>query len=378
MPNFPTRATELNSEWLTKVLRKSGVLDHGKVSGFTLDSVAEPGQTADLCRILLTYEGKADGAPASLVAKFPAAFAAARALAVQYDSYRNEVRFYQVFARDRELPIPRAYAAELDEQDGDFVLLLEDLSSARIGSLFRSSVTDVRTGLSQLARIHAEFWNDPVLDQHSFIRKRDDAPWNAMLNGVMAQIIPAAQGMYADQFSPSSLLAMETGLRVWDDVLTYSPDAMTLVHVDAHPKQMFFPTDALPRFALFDWQQPAKNLGANDVARLLVTGLSIEDRRAHEQELVAGYFAELCRLGVTGLTPERLWMQIKLANVFNFYINVIASLQTDVQILAAMAEAEGADWRVAMLGKVGAATDDWRVGEVLEAYAKEARASRAG
>lgn len=377
MPNFPTRAAELDSQWLTKVLVERGVLEHGKVAGFTLDSVAEPGQTADLCRILLTYEGKADGAPTSLVAKFPASFAPARALAVQYDSYRTEVGFYQVFARDRKLPIPRAYAAELDAQSGDFVLLLEDLSGARIGSLFRSSVADVRTGLSQLARIHAEFWNDPMLDQHAFIRKQDDAAWMAMLKGVVAQIIPAAQGMYADQFSPSSLAAMETWLRLWDEIATHFPDAMTLIHVDAHPKQMFFPTDALPRFALFDWQQPAKNLGANDVARLLVTGLSVEDRRANEQELVAGYFQALCERGVTELTAERLWTQIKLGHVWNFYINVIASLQTDVQILAAMANAEGADWRAAMLGKVGAAIDDWQVGEVLEAYAAEARAARA-
>jgi hypothetical protein len=375
--SFPTRADQIDSPWLTRVLREHGGLGAGKVSGFAIEPIAEPGQTADMCRIVLEYEGEANGAPKSLVAKFPASFGPARELARQYESYLVEVSFYQKLARGRDLPVPKAYAAEIDPASGDFVLLFEDLSTARNGSLFTSSVADVEIGLAHLARIHGAFWNDPILDQHAFVRKVNEPTWNAMLKGVTAQIIPAARAYYADQFSQYALSAMETWLDVWDDFIGYEPDPQTLVHVDAHPKQMFFPTAALPRFALFDWQAVAKNWGAFDVARLLVTGLSVEDRRAHEHRLVDAYYDALCRHGASGLSKERLWFQIKLAHVWNIYINLIAALQTDVAIFETAARAEGADWRVCLLGRVGAAIDDWKLGDALKAFATEARTARA-
>jgi hypothetical protein len=139
---------------------------------------------------------------------------------------------------------------------------------------------------------------------------------------------------------------------------------------------MFFPTEQLPRFAIFDWQGPCKNLAACDVVRLLVTGLSVEERRKHERVLVDAYYAALCDHGVKGLSKERLWTQIKLCHVWNFYINVAASLQTNVEIFAAAAAAEGrSDWRECIFGRVSAAAADWKLADVLQAYAAEARAT---
>jgi len=375
---FPTRADQIDREWLTQVLRKHGALTAGKVSSFSIETLAEPGQTADLCRIQLTYDGEAKTAPKSLVAKFPATFGPAREVARQYESYLNEVRFYQVLARARDLPVPIAYAAEIDPSTHDFVLLLEDLSAARGGSLFRSAPDDVKTGLVQLAKIHAAFWNDPTLEQHAFVRKATEPTWNAMLKGVSTQLIAAARAQFSADFSADAFAALETWLDVWDELTKYNPDPCTLVHVDAHPKQMFFPTEQCPRFALFDWQQSNMNWGAWDVARLIVTGLSVEDRRAHEHALVDLYHDALTKNGVTGLSKDRLWLQIRLAHVWNFYINMIAVLQTDIAILAAAAAAEGADWRACLVGRVATAIDDWKLAEALQTYATEARKALAG
>ncbi len=75
----------------------------------------------------------------SRVGQYPD-FAGAREVAREHDSYQNEVRFYGELCGKRALPVPRACAAEVDEASGEFILLLEDLSGARRGSLFRSSV----------------------------------------------------------------------------------------------------------------------------------------------------------------------------------------------------------------------------------------------
>jgi len=255
--------------------------------------------------------------------------------------------------------------------------VLEDLGGGRRGSLYRSSVADAKLALGQLARIHAEFWNDDTLEQLDFVRKSDEPVWNAKIKGIATQLVAAAHAHFTDQLSPSALAATETWLRLWDDTVDYKPDPLTLAHTDAHPQQMFFPAEQSPRFALFDWQCANYNWGAWDVARVRVASLSVEDRRAHEHALVDHYHAELCRHGVTGFDKQRLWLQIALSHVWNFYINAVAVLQTDTDILAAVAEADGGDWRACLLGRVGAAMDDWNVEAALESFAAEARAARA-
>ncbi len=373
---FPIRPDQITAPWLTTVLREHGLLGRGRVADVRVEMLTDPGQTAEIYRLFLDYAGDAGDAPRSLVAKLPASFADARAVAHEYDLYQREVRFYLELAAGRDLPVPRAYAAHADPASGEFILLLEDLGDARRGSLFRSQVADVKAALGQLARIHAEFWNDPGLAELDFVRDLHEPEWNAKLKGLVEELVPAAHALFTDQFSPSALKALDTWLRLWDDLLGYAPDADTLVHGDAHPQQMFFATEQAPRFALFDWQSATLSWGANDVARLLVTGLSVDDRRLHERALVDHYHAELCKRGVADLDKSRLWLQIAVGHVWNFCNNAVGALQTDTANLAAIAQAEGADWRECILGRVGAAFDDWRVGEALEVFAAEARGAR--
>lgn len=374
---FPTRADQITAPWLTNKLREQGLLASARVAAVQVHTMPDPGQTAEIYRITLDYEGEQEDAPRSLVVKMPASFAGALEVANEYDLYRNEVGFYRELAAERGLPVPRAYAAELDEASGDFVLVLEDLGAGRRGSMFRSSVADVKLALSHLARIHAEFWNDPTLERLEFVRKFDEPVWNAKLKGIAGQLVAAAHAHFTEQLSPSALAATETWLRLWDDMVGYNPDPRTLAHTDAHPQQMFFPTEQSPHFALFDWQCANYNWGAQDVARVLVTSLSVDDRRAHEHALVGHYHAELCQHGVTGFDKQRLWLQIAVSHMWNFYINAVGVLQTDTNILAAIAEAEGGDWRACWLGRVGTAMDDWGVEAALESFAAEARAARA-
>ena len=107
-----------------------------------------------------------------------------------------------------------------------------------------------------------------------------------MLKGIWSTVLAQARQEHNDQFSEYTWSVAQQWLEVWDDLQHYRPsDTDTLMHVDAHPKQMFFPTDAQPRFVLFDWQNPGKGWGATDAGRLLVTGLSTQRRREQEAAL---------------------------------------------------------------------------------------------
>jgi aminoglycoside/choline kinase family phosphotransferase len=372
---LPRSPDEVGPDWLTHVLRAHAGLETVRVTTCAVEPMKDAGQTAEVVRIHLACD-RSSGAPASLVAKFATRHAPTRELARRYNSYVNEVRFYNTLAKGRDLPVPFAYAAELHD-DGDFVLLLEDLGDLRPGNPFRSSVDDVRAGLRHLARIHAAFWGQAVLDAQPWLRGPGANAWTAALKQGLSQLVPAVRTFVGDQFSPTTFAAIDTWLEVWDTIVGYVPDTLTLVHVDAHPAQMLFPTPRRQRFALLDWQQAARGWAAVDVARLLLTGLSTADRRAHERDLVAGYHAELQRGGVADLSLERLWFRVALASTSSFFINAVAALQTDVTSIASAAAAEGADWKACLFGRVDAAIKDWSVGDVLRAYCEEARAAQA-
>ena len=62
-----------------------------------------------------------------------------------------------------------------------------------------------------------------------------------------------------------------------------------------------------PGVAAVDWQTVALGLPARDVAYFLGTSLAVDDRRAHEQALVAAYHGALAGHGVGGYTLDECW-----------------------------------------------------------------------
>ena len=73
-----------------------------------------------------------------------------------------------------------------------------------------------------------------------------------------------------------------------------APGSRRLIHTDYRLDNLLFATDdTTPPVTAVDWANLAVGLPARDVAFLLETGLQIEDRRAHERDLLAAYGEEL-------------------------------------------------------------------------------------
>jgi hypothetical protein len=77
---------------------------------------------------------------------------------------------------------------------------------------------------------------------------------------------------------------------------------------------MFPPDDGAGVVAL-DWQTLSLALPARDLAYFLGTGLCVEDRRAHERDLVAAYHVALTAYGVAGYSLEDCWEDYRFAMV---------------------------------------------------------------
>lgn len=370
---FPANIDALTADWLNQVI--SG--EH-QITDFSVDPLLG-GYTASVYRLTLTYDSNATNLPTSLVAKFHTTKAKTRAYFELQKIYQREVSFYRAMADKHDLPIPVCHAAEFDPDSGDFVLLLEDLSAARPGDWETDPIGDIRTALPQLARLHARFWDDPILDQHDWIAFASDPENPPPYKELWAEKVGKVRELYNNQLNEQVWSVCDQWLAHWDEVmLCMGQDTPTLVHTDVHLGQMFFPTEALPRFVLFDWQNPTSGWAAEDVIHAIVCDLDIEDRRRHEQELFDLYYQELCKLGIVDLSRDRFSFQCRLSLLWIYFMFFTLLSQADMRkTLITEVESAGDDLRDWIFEPLEAVTADWNLLEALDQAINEAKNLRA-
>src|SRR5262245_59856951 len=131
---IPGAPQELTAAWLTAALRAGGVLRAAAVADFACEPLGGgEGLIGQLARVRLRCDPPEEGAPATLIAKFPSAHAANRAIGMRMGFYEVEGRFYQEIAEDVDLRTARCYFTGVRPETEEFLLLLEDLAPARCG-----------------------------------------------------------------------------------------------------------------------------------------------------------------------------------------------------------------------------------------------------
>lgn len=169
--DFPTTPGQLTPEWLTYALRTSGAARTSSVTSYDAKTVGEgAGFQGELAHLTLRYDRPESGAPSSLVAKFPTAMQENREMGMYLRLYERETGFYQHIAPQVQLRTPRCYFNAFNPDNGDFLLLLEDLSPATCGDQVAGcSFEHVRLAIHELAKFHATWWNSPGLNALEWI-----------------------------------------------------------------------------------------------------------------------------------------------------------------------------------------------------------------
>jgi aminoglycoside phosphotransferase (APT) family kinase protein len=98
------------------------------------------------------------------------------------------------------------------------------------------------------------------------------------------------------------------------DRLERSP--RTLLHGDLRLDNLFFPEDGM--IAAVDWSNATRGPGPYDVAYLLCTAVTPEERRAHEDRLLHHYHAALLDGGVEGYDFAQCFDDYRLSFVEPF------------------------------------------------------------
>jgi Phosphotransferase enzyme family len=208
---------------------------------------------------------------------------------------------------------PALYAGGFDARRLATIVVMEDVAAADGRPNDASaplSVSEVRNGLAELARLHAAFWARPLPPPLAFVR-----PWR--LGRVWAPVSVANlwHGLRRlASLGHSGLLPSGVDAPTLERQFRYSAaraarGPQTLLHGDPHPGNTY----ALPgkRTGFYDWQLVRTGHYAHDVGYFLAGSVDVDDRRAHEEELLRGYLDELGRGGVDAPTFERAWVEYR-------------------------------------------------------------------
>ena len=316
----------LDAVGLTTALHGSGALDpSARVTEVDQEPVGT-GQMGDCLRLWLAYDREVD-APGTLVAKLPSSNETSRATGVAMRTYEVEVSFYQELATDLPVRSPRCHHAEIDAVSGDFVLLLEDLAPAEQGDQVAGcSVDQARLVLAEAARLHAPLWGDATLDRLEWPVRWSQESQDGM-HAMLTVLWPNFVDRYGEDLDDDVVAMGARFISRLGAYYAYRPPPHTVIHNDFRLDNLLFGTpEGGPPVAVVDWQTVGVGPGLSDVSYFLGAGLSVEDRRGHEEELVREYHEALLAAGVEGFDWERCWNDYRVFAYSGFHMAVLASM----------------------------------------------------
>jgi len=285
------------------------------------------GQVSTAGRIALnvTYEGEgAAELPREVVLKV------ARPELGALPLYANEVSFYTRLRPElgAHVETPRCVGGIHDATTGTFGLALEDLRTR--GATFSNvktphSIADMHSLLGSAARLHARYWESPRFatdlrwvqthvdgELHDFFEHPDLVP--ALIRQQVADVQFKRELVQSIGQTPDTLHAQVRRVQAHQARLP-----RTIVHGDMHAGNTYRLPDGTG--GLVDWQLSVRGFCMHDVTYLLITGLSVEQRRRHERELLAYYLDRLRAAGVgSAPDPDAAFLEYRRAVAWCVYV----------------------------------------------------------
>lgn len=250
--------------------------------------------------------------------------------------YRNEVAFYRQVRPDLDLEVPVAFGADFDEGSGTFGLILEDLRER--GGTFpnvttRVTLPQLRSLLDILARLHAHFWESTdLLHRLSVIQSHVEGElFDFFMNPGSVPMLVRSE-IANEQFKRELVEWIGTEEpALYDAVLRAQRHQATLPFTLCHGDCHIGNTYLLPgdRGGLLDWQLTARGSWVHDISYLIITALSVAQRRDQERGLIGYYLERLAHYGVCQPpTPEEAWYEYRLAANWCLYIGWLTTPKT--------------------------------------------------
>jgi Phosphotransferase enzyme family len=309
---------------LTDVLRRAGALRQGAaVLSFETAPIGT-GQMADTTRFTLTLDEPGAG-PAHVVGKFASADDQSRGTGLALRAYEIEVRFYREVAARIGARVPAVYLAEVEPDTGWFTLLMEEIAGATQGDQIAACGPDIAAAvLDEMAGLHAPCWEAPELEGLEWLNRATPGS-DAFLLALVPSLLPGFLERYADTLAPEHQEVCRLFVEHLPAYLRLRGGPRTASHGDFRLDNLLFQPDD-PRPVVVDWQTAAWGGASADVAYFIGGCLGTEDRRAHEQDLLAHYHDALRRRGVRDYSLPRLRADTRRDTFAGILMAIVASM----------------------------------------------------
>ena len=276
---IPQTTQAIDAKWLTDALseRFPGVA----VRDVEVTSPVE--QTNHHSTLRVVYD-EAAGAPAVMFCKSLPSHEPHRSLVAATGMGPREARFYGELADALEMRTPRCFVAR-QSQDGDFVLMLEDLieGGCSVSDGVECVAPDAAAvALDDLAALHLYFADDA--------RRKKEAGWlgppmhqPSYANAMFEVALSRHRDRLSDDFAEIAGIYMRSSdalYALWQEGPT------TVIHGDPHIGNLF---DDRGRVGFLDWGIISTGTPLRDVSYFLALSLTPDDRRRHERALLRHY-----------------------------------------------------------------------------------------
>jgi hypothetical protein len=259
-----------------------------------------------------------------IIAKLAAPTDEGRFVATVLNMYGREVGFYDELSARTPISHPQCFYTEHDPATQDTVLLLEDVSTRGTmrdqiaGCTFEESIPALRT----LARLHAEFWDDPSLAEMPWLLRLGDEPYPGAVAFAYDTAWPRAQEFFAAEITPEvKKFGDAYGPRVGALFAKVSEGPLVLSHADWRLDNLFFGTD--DEVIAVDWQLIDRSVGPRDLAYFVTESLNVIDPQQY-REVFDFYIDELQSRGVD-VDEAWAWDMYRYGTAVGFVYPIIAA-----------------------------------------------------
>jgi hypothetical protein len=301
----PTTPYDIAPQWLEAALspRHPGV----RVESVEVTDVRQVTNTHAFLRV---EYGSRQGAPTSMFCKMLPLDPSRRRVVATSRMGAREARFYDSLAPRLSMRVPDAYVARHDPDDESFVLLMEDLDQSRCrvpDGTWGITPEAAATALEDLAALHVRF-EDPR-------RRAAEASWAPLAEDVPPpgiRLLRYGLDHHRDRLSDTFAECAETYIGHAGELVSRwaaGPGPPTLVHGDPHIGNLF---DDDGRTGFLDWGVINVTTSLRDASYFVNMAMQVEDRRAHEDNLLHHYLDARRALGGAAISWDDAWQAHRL------------------------------------------------------------------
>jgi hypothetical protein len=297
---LPERVDQVDAAWLTRLLQN-------RYPGLVIENM-------EVLKLINTHTTKMrlalDFNQAGRVAGIP------RQVCLKANwsgNFRNvditelEARFYYFVRDSLNIPAPAYYYADWDPEDGQGIVVMEDLElkGGEFGqSLQHIGVDGVARALEGLARLHGAWWASPKLESQGWLPTSMQTPVDSDQLQIMWEYAQAnmAKPDFRKVISPWVLDDPQRFVRAYQSLNRFEQSQTgprCVVHGDCHLGNSYRRPDG-ERIWL-DWQLVRKGRPWRDLTYFMVGSLTIEERRQSERALHKHYRDALVATGAQGV-----------------------------------------------------------------------------